>query len=113
MKKRNLIIVVIASVFTLIFVLPSAWADSHGQYRGDGVVIGAGAAVAGSASLNNYLYSRPPTRVVCRYAGPHRHRYYSGPRYRRYWAMRNRWARNHHYRPWHHRHYHPYGRTVR
>jgi len=114
MKKRNLIIMIIASVFTLIFVLPSAWAGSPGHYRGEGVAIGVGAAVAGSVLLSNCLYSRPPTRVVYRYVGPHRHRYYySGPRYRRHWAVRKRWTRNRHCKAWHHRHYHRYGRYMR
>ena len=111
MKKKNLIIMIIASVFMLIFMLPSAWAGSPRQYRWEGVAIGLGAAVVGSALLNNRLYAYPPTRVAYRYAGPYHRRYYYSPRWHgRHWEARKRWVRNRPCRVWHSRHYHHYGR---
>ncbi|MGA7144991.1 MAG: hypothetical protein WBY47_10850 [Desulfobacterales bacterium] len=111
MKKRNLIIIMIASIFTLIFVLPSAWAGNPRHRQWEGVAIGVGTAVAGSVLLNNYLYSHPPTRVVYRYTSPHRQRYYySGPRHRRHWEVRKRWVRHRPCRVWLPRRYHHFGR---
>jgi hypothetical protein len=111
MKKRNLIIIIIASLFSLIFILPSAWAGSPRQYRWKGAAIGVGAAIAGSVLLNNCLYAHPPTRVEYRYMNLHRHRYYYfPPRHQRLWEVRKRWVRNRSRRVWNAGHYHHYGR---
>jgi hypothetical protein len=110
MKKRNLIIIITASVFTLIFVLPSAWAGSPQQYRWEGVAIGVGAAIVGSVLLNNCLYAHPPTRVVYRYVSPLPHRYYPPSRYRRHWDVGKSWVPNRRPRAWNPGHYNHHGR---
>ena len=112
MKKKNLIIIIIASVFMLIFVQPSAWAESPRQYRWDGAAIGVGAVMAGSVLLNNCLYARPPARVSYWYVRPSHHRYYPPLRHLRYWEIQNRRARNRGCKAWHHGHYHHYRRWV-
>jgi hypothetical protein len=111
MKKRDLIIIIVASVFTLIFVLPSAWAGSPQQYRWEGVAIGVGAAIVGSVLLNNCLYAHPPARVAYRYASPPHYRYYYPlPRHRRNWVVGKRWIPNRSPGAWSHGHYYRHGR---
>ncbi len=122
MKKRNLIIVLLAMVFTLSFISTSAWAGSPQQYRWEGVVIGVGAAILGGALINGciypcpaprvaYRYPCPPPRVAYRYPCPPRYGYYHPPRHHRgHWKAKKRWRRHHYKETRHQGYYHGYGR---
>jgi len=111
MKKRNLIIVLLAMVFTLSFISTSVWAGSPQQYRWEGVAIGVGAAVLGGALINGCINPCPPPRVAYRYPCPPRYGYHHPPRHhRRHWKARKRW-RPHHYKETRRQgRYHGYGR---
>ena len=82
MKQKSLIIILITIVLSLSLIVSSAWAGSKQRHRWEGVAIGIGAAVVGSALLHNY--SPPPPKVVYRY-GPHRPLHYYPPRHRGYY----------------------------
>jgi hypothetical protein len=105
MKKKNLTIVLLAMVFTLLFISPSAWAGSPQQYRWEGVAIGAGAVILGGALINACIYPCPAPRVVYRHPCPSRYGYYQPPRHHRgHWKARKRW-RPQHYKETRHRGY--------
>ena len=112
MKQKNLIIILITIVFSLSLVVSSAWAGSKQRHRWEGVAIGIGAAVLGSALLNNY--SHPPAKVVYRY-GPPRHRHYYRHRnhghYRGHYKHR-RYRVSPDRRVWNPGHYNPRGYWV-
>lgn len=113
MKKKTLIIIGFATIFTLSVTLTSAWAGSPQQYRWEGVAIGVGAAILGSALLYDHAYAPPPVRVVYRHPYPPprvyyppprvidrrpcppRHKYYSQPRNHQHWKYRNGGYPNH------------------
>jgi len=105
MKKKNLTIVLLAMVFTLLFISPSAWAGSPQQYRWEGAAIGAGAVILGGALINACIYPCPAPRVVYRQPCPPRYGYYQPPRHHRgHWKARKRW-RPQHYKETRHRGY--------
>ncbi|MEJ2658964.1 MAG: hypothetical protein P8012_17545 [Desulfobacterales bacterium] len=110
MKKKKYIIMIIATVFTVSFVVSSAWAGSPQQYRWEGVAIGVGAVIVGSALLNNCLYAHPPVRVVYRHVERPRHGFYSPSRYRAHWSVEKRWGPNRSRRVWNPGHYNRRGR---
>ncbi|HUV76886.1 MAG TPA: hypothetical protein VMW06_02400 [Desulfobacterales bacterium] len=96
MKKKNLIMVLLAMVFTLSFISPSVWAGSPQQYRWEGVAIGVGAAVLGGALINACIYPCPSPRAVYRYPCPPRYGYYHPPRHHRgHWKAGKRSRPNH------------------
>ncbi len=61
MKKKNLFILLITIMLCVSFLVPSAWAGSKQRYRWEGVAIGIGAAILGSALLSNLHH--PPARL--------------------------------------------------
>jgi len=110
MKQKSLIIILITIVLSLSLIVPSAWAGSKQRHRWQGVAIGIGAAVLGSALLHNY--SDPPPKVVYRYAPP-RNRHYYPPRHRHrshYKGRRHRVSPGK--KTWNPGHYHPRGHWV-
>ena len=111
MKKKNLIIVLLAMGFTLSFILPSVWAGSPRQYRWEGIAIGVGAAILGGALINGCIYPCPAPRAVYRYPCPPRYGYYHPPRHHgEHWKASKIW-RSHPYRETrHHGHYQGHGR---
>ncbi|MBW2636140.1 MAG: hypothetical protein JRC86_01210 [Deltaproteobacteria bacterium] len=108
MKTTKLLILVLATVFLLSFISSPAWAGSRQQHRWEGVAIGIGAAILGSAILNNmnthpysypepaYSYSPPPP-----------------PRYSGHWEMRSVWVSATKKRVWNPAHYGHDGRWLR
>lgn len=102
MKKKKIFIIIFTTILGLSFVVTSAWAGSKQRHRWEGVAIGIGAAVVGSALINQYrCYS---------YCGPPPVYYYV---YNRPPPPRRHWYRNpyypHRYRYWRPRHHHRHG----
>jgi hypothetical protein len=111
MKMKNLIIVLLAMVFTLSFISTSAWAGSPQQYRWEGVAIGVGAAILGGALVNGCIYPYPAPRVAYRYQYPPRYGYYHPQRHHRgHWKAKKKWRRHHYKEKRHQDYYHGYAR---
>ena len=99
MKTKKLLVLILAAVFLFSFISSPACAGSRQQYRWEGVAIGIGAAILGSALLNN-MYQRP-------YSAPEPAYTYSPPPPRRggHWEMRSVWVPATEKRVWNPAHY--------
>jgi hypothetical protein len=107
MKTKKLLILVLATVFLFSFLSSPVWARSPQHYRWEGVAIGIGAAILGSALLNNmnthassypepaYTYSPPP------------------PQRSGHWEMRSVWVPATKKRVWNPAHYARNGKWIR
>lgn len=92
MKIRNGFIAAAAVSATLVFAYPSAWAGSPQQHRWEGVAIGVGAAILGSALIYHHgIHIYTPARMVHSPRAPfrqhhpeirHRHQSHWKPHYR-------------------------------
>ena len=90
MKKRSLSLIVIITTITMLFTVNSAFAGSRHHERWKGVAIGLGAAIIGSAILNNsrdYSY-RDSDYCEAAVRVPPRPR----PHYKGHWEVRNEWV---------------------
>lgn len=108
MKTKNLLIVVLTAVFLVSFLSAPAWARSPQHYRWEGVAIGVGAAILGSALLNN-MYCQP-------YSSPQPAHAYTPPpppRISGHWEMRSVWVPATEKRVWNPAHYAHNGKWVR
>jgi hypothetical protein len=112
MKIKNLIIILLTMVFSLSLIAPSVWAGSTQRHRWEGVAIGLGAAIVGSALLSNRVYSYPAPTVVYRHPGPPRHGYYPPPRRRGHWEFRKVWVPPTYEEVWNPGHYDINGQWV-
>lgn len=104
MKKKKIFIIIFTTILGLSFVVTSAWAGSKQRYRWEGVAIGIGTAIVGSALINQYRcysYCGPPLYYSFYYS------YHGPPPPHCYWHRRPRY----HHRYWHRRprHHHSYG----
>ncbi|MBW2266259.1 MAG: hypothetical protein JRF28_08905 [Deltaproteobacteria bacterium] len=71
--KKQISIFVLVTALLLLFSVDPVWAGSRARYRWEGVAIGLGAAIIGSALIHCYepqysssmvFYDRPPVRYV-------------------------------------------------
>ncbi len=84
MKMTKKLIIAVAAVLSLGLISTSVWAGSKQQHRWEGVAIGVGAAIIGSALINHHAYgyhSGPPVAFSFNYRENHRH----PSRHRGYW----------------------------
>jgi hypothetical protein len=108
MKAKKLLILVLATLFVFSLISSPAWARSPQNYRWEGVAIGIGAAILGSALLNNlntHAYSYP--EPVYTYSPP------PPPRSSGHWEMRSVWVPPTEKSVWNPAHYTRDGRWVR
>ena len=102
MKRQNLFIIIVAGVLLISLFSQSVWARNPQRHRWEGVMIGLGAAMLGSAILHHRPYPRPvPDRIYldppppeCTYYGYEE--FWVPPAYRRVWRpgrydQRGRW----------------------
>jgi hypothetical protein len=74
MKIRNGFVAAAVMSATLLFAYPSAWAGSPQQHRWEGVAIGVGAAILGSALIYHHgIHIYTPARMVHSPRAPFRH----------------------------------------
>ncbi|MDY6954209.1 MAG: DUF4149 domain-containing protein, partial [Thermodesulfobacteriota bacterium] len=66
MKSKGSVIVILTTILCCTLLVTSAWAGSKQRHRWEGVAIGIGAAMLGSALLNSYYYDQPPRPVYYR-----------------------------------------------
>ena len=113
MKKKNLFIILTTLILCLSFMKPSAWAGNVQRNRWEGVAIGIGAAILGSALINHYRYTVPTQSTVNQHHPPTPH--YDN-RYRKkpsgHWEVRKVWVPSTYKRVWNPGHYDRYGRWV-
>lgn len=110
MKKTKLIILILVSVFTITILTPTAYAGNTQKHRWEGVAIGIGVALLGSAFIKqNRHYSRPaPEPVYKRRSAP-------APGYshhRGHWEVRKEWIPPVYKKVWNPGHYNKKGRWV-
>ncbi len=86
MKMTKKLIIAVAAILSLGLMSTSAWAGSKQQHRWEGVAIGVGAAIVGSALISHHAYgyhSGPPVTFSFNYRENHRypsrHRGYATP----------------------------------
>ena len=76
MKTTKTLIVALTAVLSLGMICTSVWAGSKQQHRWEGIAIGVGAAIVGSALINHHAYgypSGPPVVFSFNYRENHRH----------------------------------------
>ncbi|MBR9984641.1 MAG: hypothetical protein KFF68_01910 [Desulfosarcina sp.] len=76
MKKTKKWITAVVAVLSLGLTSTSVWAGSKQQHRWEGVAIGVGAAIVGSALINHHAYgyhSGPPVAFSFNYRENHRY----------------------------------------
>ena len=66
MEKKSLFILTLVTVFSFVFLTPQAQAGPQERYRWEGVAIGIGAAIIGTAILKAQIDSRNDRHVVHR-----------------------------------------------
>ena len=101
MKKKKIFIIMLTTILCLCFIATSARAGSKQRHRWEGVAIGLGAAIVGSALINHYRCCSdcgPPPAVSIYYSD------YGRPRgnYNHHW-------RPHRHAHWRSHHLHRYG----
>jgi hypothetical protein len=84
MKTKKILLAAITIIMGISFITTSTWAGSKQRHRWEGVAIGVGAAVVGSAIINSYArgpHAAPPVSVSVNYveydrpSGHHRDHY--------------------------------------
>ncbi len=91
MKTRNGLIVTVVAVVSLSLASTSSWAGSKQQHRWEGVAIGIGAVMVGSALINHHAYGYhggPPIALSFNYRDGHR---YPARRHGHYKRHHNHW----------------------
>ena len=114
MKKFLTLMTAVA--LSLMILIPSANAGSPQSHRWEGLAIGVGAAILGSALLNHHVAASAPAPGV--YAPPapeyRRHRSYRHrPRSRGHWEIRKTWVAPVYEKVWNPGHFNPRGRWVK
>ena len=112
MEKKSLFILVLLAVFTLVFLTPQVQAGPEERYRWEGIAIGVGAAIIGSAILQNHYQSQNHEYVV--YHKPARverpiHRYRQIPGH---WEIQKEWVPTTYKRVWNPAHYDRYREWI-
>jgi hypothetical protein len=126
MKKTITLTVIVA--FFVLAAVPAAQAGSPQRHRWEGVAIGVGAAIVGSAILNNAHRGHTSTRVIHHHSSrptcrPYHHRPHyrpcPPPRYtppppppRGHWEVTKVWVEPVYERVWNPAHYNRHGRWV-
>ena len=127
MRNKSILAFVIAMIFSFVVLVPSAHAGSVQKHRWEGLAIGVGAAILGSALLKDhhtrtrYVYTRdePPRRHrhlshrPYNYKKHHKRRHHHGYDYRDgYWEVVKEWVPPTYERVWNPGHYGRHGKWV-
>jgi hypothetical protein len=111
MKKKSIPIIIIVAVISSIMIVNSAWAGSIQSHRWEGVAIGLGAAIIGSAIIhqhkNSTSWKRDSHRVYV-YEDRHHH-HPKPPRHSGYWKIEKEWIPPTYKEVWNPGHYNRHG----
>ena len=113
MKTKTIATVLCLAVFSTFLMVPaSSWAGSPQSHRWEGVAIGIGAAIIGSALIRAYhdtpAVTAPPHRPIAAY--PHYRP--APPQPAGYWQARKVWVPPQYQKTWNPGHYDRKGRWV-
>jgi len=106
MKTKTVITVSLLAVFVSFTAIPSsAWAGSPRSHRMEGVAIGIGAAIIGTALISAYQHANQPAEV---------HYYYhpEPPAPAGYWETQQEWVPPEYRKQWNPGHYDRRGRWT-
>ncbi len=117
MNKKGVFIGVILATLCCFFAVNSAWAGNVQRNRWEGVAIGIGAAILGSALFNHHRNAQPPPPAVVYHhpaPPPWPKAYYHTPHYPRHerWEIRKIWVPPTYKRVWNPAHYTQDGQWV-
>ena len=114
MNLKKLPLIMIAVFLSLLFAANWSWAGNVQRNRWEGVAIGIGAAILGSALINQHRYSPPPPATACypTYRETKPKRYHRPPPKYGYWEIRKEWVPPIYRRVWNPGHYTPRGKWV-
>ncbi len=115
MKKRNIVIIMVVVIFCVSLMAPSAWAGPKQRHRWEGVAIGVGAYILGSALLNQHVNARhywPPEPVYPHAPPPPPPEYCYTPPPRECWEIEKIWVPPAYKEVWNPDHYNKHGRWV-
>jgi len=113
MKKKNLFALLLTVILCISFLTPSVWAGSKQRHRWQGVAIGLGTAILGSALYKHYnreYYSHPRRSPVVTPGYSHHPRKYR--RHRGHWEVRKEWIPPTYRKVWNPGHYTRRGKWV-
>jgi hypothetical protein len=113
MEKKSLFILVFIAVFTFVFLTPQAQAGPEERYRWEGIAIGLGAAIIGSAILHNHYQSHHPKYAVYHKPAKHKRHDFRRHHHRRgHWEIQKEWVPPTYRRVWNPGHYNRRGRWI-
>lgn len=111
MKRKTILSFIVLTLFTLFAVLPSsAQAGSPQRHRWEGVAIGVGAALIGSAIIKS-MHHYPPA-VQHRPHKVHHYHYNAPPAPSGYWDTQKEWVPPECKKVWNPGHYNRRGRWI-
>jgi len=113
MEKKSLFILVLIAIFTFVFLTPQAQAGPEERYRWEGIAIGVGAAIIGSAILNNHYQSNHSKYIA--YHKPAKVKHHTLQRYRPspgHWEIQKEWVSPTYKRVWNPGHYSRNGEWI-
>ena len=112
MKSKTILTMTLLAVFTIVAAIPSSsWAGSPQSHRWEGVAIGVGAAIIGSAILKNMQQGYPAVERAPQPAEVH-HYHHRPARPAGYWDVQKEWVPPVYERVWNPGHYDRHGRWV-
>ncbi len=114
MKKIITLIITLmmTGIFFLTMSVPAAFAGSKQRHRWEGVAIGVGAAILGSAIFNSDRWDTPRERVVVIDRDCHKPRHYDRHRPKDHWEERKIWVEPVCERVWNPGHYNRHHQWV-
>ncbi|QTA93707.1 hypothetical protein [Desulfonema magnum] len=121
---KKMFIAMIAIAVCVCLLTPPAWAGSKQRHRWEGVAIGIGAAILGSAIINNSQRDRSNATIPVRKDKVYRDHYAPSPVYdcpkrprhphrRGHWEIRKVWVPPTYKKVWNPGHYNRRGKWVR
>ena len=114
MEKKSLFVLALVTVFSFVFLTPQAQAGSQERCRWEGIAIGLGAAIVGSAILKAHIDSRNDRYVVVRHppARVHQRVIHRPPPPPGRWEIQKEWVPPTYKRVWNPAHYDHRGKWV-
>lgn len=112
MKSKTILTMTLLAVFTIVAAIPSSsWAGSPQSHRWEGVAIGVGAAIIGSAILKNMHQNYSAADREPQPAEVH-HYHHRPPRPTGYWDVQKEWVPPVYEKVWNPGHYDRHGRWI-
>ena len=110
MKSKTILTITMLTIFTIIAAIPSSsWAGSPQSHRWEGVAIGVGAAILGSAILNNMHGNYPG---VARQPQPAEVHHYHHREPAGHWEIQKEWVPPVYEKVWNPGHYNRHGKWI-